>query len=505
LEPNDILEANDRDIPDEGTGPLRLHRDNLVEQIISVATEGKRKQVLLRGAAGTGKTSLLTYVGRHLEAQNKRVVIAAVPDMLPKLAELLDQARKGCQEESPEEVQDRPLYLLVDEAQQSYGKGVLHALLKMHADKRNIVIIAAGIPGKEGESSAFKNRIDSDKMLLTETELCEDEEVIQFFSEKLVAALGPGHLPDTTRRATIDVLKFSHYYSAGHAYACLKIAEYCVKYQAEKCIDQHQREELGLALGSEAFLGEVGKGIFKRCFPFFSDYNSVEDLRNKYMSGSTLLVSKLQEHGLWDMTRNCLLSPLLQYHLFRLVPKKDDFVFDSPSKIGHALFHCTRDYKKWKFHQYEATTEGVRERCEDGAGFFIGCELSKYCLVLPQYAIPKAQPTLGRPQSVDYYLNGRLNMFLELVINGSLLDKHFDRFLTGSYGLEKPYAILDINFKTTEPRQLNGKYKELEENYYTYVVQTRALYRGMELFKSGQEAEPPLVTVSFILVSSPFN
>jgi hypothetical protein len=59
------------------------------------------------------------------------------------------------------------------------------------------------------------------------------------------------------------------------------------------------------------------------------------------------------------MVRNCLLSPLLQYHLFRLVPKKDDFVFDSPSKIGHALFHCTRDYKKWKFHQYEATMEGA--------------------------------------------------------------------------------------------------------------------------------------------------
>lgn len=90
-------------------------------------------------------------------------------------------------------------------------------------------------------------------------------------------------------------------------------------------------------------------------------------------------------------------------------------------------------------------------------------------------------------------------MFLKLMKNGSLLDKHFDRFLTG---IEKPYAILDINFKTTEPQELNGKYKELEEKYYTYVVQTQALYRGMELFKSGQGAEPPLVTVSFILVCS---
>ena len=490
MEPDDILEANDRDIPDEGTGPLRLKREKLVDQIISAATKDDKKQVLLRGAAGTGKTSLLVYVGRYLEAQNERVVVAALPDMLPHLKELLEQA--GGQGESSE---NRPLYLLVDEAQQSYGKGVLHALLKMHPDKRNIVIIAAGIPGKEGESAAFKNRIDSHSMLLTEQELCEDEEVIQFFSRKLVAALGTDQPPDTTiRTATIDVLKFSHHYTAGHAYACLKIAEYCVKYEAKKCINQSQIGELGLALGSAAFLNQVGIGIFKRCFPFFSGYNSVEELRRGYMSGSTSLVSKLQEHGLWDIARNCLLSPLLQYHLFHLVPKKDDFVFENPLQIGHALFHCTKDYRKWKYTQYESGTEGVRERCEDGAGFFIGCELSKYCLVSPQHAISKDHPTAGRPPSVDFYLNGRLNMFLELVKNGSLLGQHFDRFISGSYGVEKPFAILDINFKTDKPRELPEMYKEFEEKYFTYVVQTRQLFRGAKLFRVEPETETPLVT-----------
>eukprot|EP01039_Chlorochromonas_danica_P005780 gene5778-6365_t len=488
------LEVDDGDIPEEGTGLLRLQRDLLVDQIISAA-ESKKKHVLLRGAAGTGKTSLLARVARKLEALTKRVLVAANPSMLPKLEALLELGRQSDQSDLKIMASSTsPLYLLIDEAQQSYGRGVLQALLKVPAKNRNIIIIAAGIPGKDGESAAFTSRIESDRVLLSEEEVIQ-EEVIQFFGNKLTTALRtirPAVPESATRDATTVVLKFSHHYTAGHAYACLKVAEYCVRNEAERCVGQQPWESLGLALGSESFLSAAGRDIFKRCFPFFCDYNSVEDLRNKYSSGSTALVSKLQEHGLWDKAHNCLLSPLLQYHLFHLMPKNSDFSFDNPSQIGLALFHCTKDYKKWRFNQYDACSEVVRERCEDGAGFFVGCELSKYCLVSPQHAVPKAQPTPGRPPSVDYYLNGRLNMYLELVKNSSLLASHFDRFLTGDYGMKKPFAILDINFKTTAPRQLTGKYKTLENNYFTFVVQTRVLYRGMKPFVpdygSGAEA-----------------
>ena len=85
-------------------------------------------------------------------------------------------------------------------------------------------------------------------------------------------------------------------------------------------------------------------------------------------------------------------------------------------------------------------------------------------------------------------------MFLELVKNGSLLSQHFDRFISGSYGVEKPFAILDINFKTDKPRELPEMYKEFEEKYFTYVVQTRQLFRGAKLFRVEPETETPLVT-----------
>ena len=496
------LELDDGDIPDEGTGLLRLQRDMLVNQIMSAA-EGKKKHVLLRGAAGTGKTSLLAHVARKLEAQTKRVLVAANPSMLPNLETLIVLGWQSDLKIKPKVASTSPLYLLIDEAQQSYGRGVLQALLKVPAKNRNIIIIAAGIPGKEGESGAFTNRIESDRVLLREEEVIQ-EEVIQFFGNKLTTALNtilPAGSLSATSDATAVVLRFSHYYTAGHAYACLKLAEYCVNNEAERCVGEQAWKALGLALGSEAFLSAAGRDIFKRCFPFFCDNTAVEDLRNKYLSGSTALVSKLQEHGLWNTARNSLLSPLLQYHLFHLMPKKDDFVFEKPSDIGHALYHCTKDYKKWKFNQYDAGTEVVKERCEDGAGFFVGCELSKYCLVSPQHAVPKAQPTPGRPPSVDYYLNGRLDMYLELVKNSSLLEPHIDRFLTGDNGMKKPFAILDINFKTTEPRKLTGKYQTLENNYFTFVVQTRMLYQWMKRFvpENGSGAEVSASTSAIVI------
>ena len=79
-------------------------------------------------------------------------------------------------------------------------------------------------------------------------------------------------------------------------------------------------------------------------------------------------------------------------------------------------------------------------------------------------------------------------MYLELVKNGSQLHEHFDRFITGDYGMEKPFAILDINFKTDKPIELQGKYVEHEEKFFTYVVQTRQLFHGKELLVFGKNA-----------------
>lgn len=51
-----------RDIPTEGTGQLCLPRQHIVEHMISLATSDVRKQVLLQGPAGSGKTTVLSHI-----------------------------------------------------------------------------------------------------------------------------------------------------------------------------------------------------------------------------------------------------------------------------------------------------------------------------------------------------------------------------------------------------------------------------------------------------------
>ena len=421
-----------RDIPTEGTGQLCLPRQHLVEHMISLATSDVRKQVLLQGPAGSGKTTVLSHIGQYLEAQNERVLVATHPDNLPSCKELVELAKQdpGSQERVGEtgKVQHRPLYLLVDEAQQSYNRGTLFSLLKMHPANRNIVIIAVGIPGKVEETVAFKHRIHSDKVLLTVQELCEDEQVVEFFQHLLITVLSSDHalqLDSThTRTATVNVLRFTHSYTAGHTYACLKLTEYCILHHAKKCMHDQMRvsAELGLALCSQHFLSTAGKEILNRCFPYFEHYNSIDPFAHLYVRGNDKLVEKLSAHGLWDHTRNCMFSPLLQYHFFNLVRKRDDFTLDHSSQIGQALLHCLKEYNQWNFQQYEIGSDFERELCEDGVAYLVGCELSRYCTVCPQ---PQPQSSMQTPPltqrrqgAVTYYLGGGVNMLLMLVTNG---------------------------------------------------------------------------------------
>lgn len=322
------------------------------------------------------------------------MLIATHPDNLPSCKELVELAKQdpGSQEKVGEigKVQHRPLYLLVDEAQQSYNRGALFWLLKMHPANRNIIIIAVGIHGKVEDTVAFKHRMHSDEVLLTVQELCEDEHVVEFFQHLLTTVLSSDfalQLDSThTRTATVNVLKFAHSYTAGHAYACLKLTKYCILHHTKKCMHDQRRvsAELGLALCSQHFLSTAGKEIFKHCFPYFEHYNSIDTFAHLYVRGSDKLEEKLIAHGLWYHTRNCMLSPLVQYHFFNLVRKRGDFTLDHSYPIAQALLHCLKEYNIWNFQQYEIASDFERELCEDGVAYLVGCELSMYCAVCPQ-------------------------------------------------------------------------------------------------------------------------
>jgi hypothetical protein len=87
---------------------------------------------------------------------------------------------------------------------------------------------------------------------------------------------------------------------------------------------------------------------------------------------------------------------------------------------------------------------------------------------------------------VDYYLNHVLDMYLELVRNGSLLRSHFQRFQAGGKYPGKPFVVLDIELaRSTPPKSLPEDIREFEHCRYTYNYSTNTLYRGTDVFKEG--------------------
>jgi hypothetical protein len=104
--------------------------------------------------------------------------------------------------------------------------------------------------------------------------------------------------------------------------------------------------------------------------------------------------------------------------------------------------------------------------------------------IAPQTPIEKESVKPGPNPTIDFFLNGRLNMYLELTKDSSKLKHHFDKFETGVYRGIKNYAILDIVIKGDEPKELPPKYSHLNDKYFSFVKQKNALYHNGKLVRS---------------------
>lgn len=157
----------------------------------------------------------------------------------------------------------------------------------------------------------------------------------------------------------------------------------------------------------------------------------------------------------------------------------------SHENFGNVLAYALSFLCEMHFMQLTDSNELVKERCEDGIGFFIGTKLSgvEGIYISPQHALPRPGQRGGRPPSVDYYLNRKLDMYLELTCNGSLLVEHFQRFQPGGKYHGKQFVVLDIDLaKSTPPRALPAEVSEFENCRYTYVRSLNKLYRGTDIF-----------------------
>ncbi len=470
------MTSEDSIVPPFGlNSSLRIDRADLVSKTIKIA-EGRDQQVYIRGAAGTGKTVLLELIAMKLAQEGKRaVVIRHAGDFESCWSDIKNLADNG------------PLYVLVDDVHHTV-KDSIWSYLRTGA-KRPFITIGAGIPDEARASVLFLHHIEVREMLLESAEL-QRESLVQFYAsllEKSCENIEREVSKEECTTAVKDVLSFTHEFTSGHIFPCLKMVEYFVTDCCAECLAADVRGELQRAIASPQF-ATVFDAIFKRCYSSigFETFDRLAAAWWTEPGGARAVWTELARLGLWLTGENCLISLLLQYTIMNKFGPSARAAFDvNYENFGALLVHALKYLGEAQFQQFSSETPEQRERCEDGIGLFIGARLSNVegVYLSPQHALPRPGRRRGRPPSVDYYINHTLDMFLQLTRNGSLLKEHCESFLeTGPYH-GKRFVVLDLELRDTEiPAPLPATVAMFEPCRYTYVVKRNALYRGTELF-----------------------
>ena len=257
---------------------LRICREALVQKVIRLA-EGSEQHVYISGAAGTGKTVLLELIALHLQSVGKRAVF------IQHISEL-----KECWGDIDEILRDKkPLYVLIDEAHMAPANDSVWMYLKK--PRSPIITIAAGISDASRSSAMFSCHIEVKEMFLTAEEVISPE-VVKFYADRLSEALRTkGIVVDTAGAECVATVKkalsFAHTFTNGHSFPCLKMAEFFVTAECERCRDAHisggdMEVSLTQSLSSPAF-DAVYHVIYSRCYHIIAG-NTFERLISAWWS-----------------------------------------------------------------------------------------------------------------------------------------------------------------------------------------------------------------------------
>ena len=396
---------------------------------------------------------------------------------------------------------EKPVYLLVDEVQANLKDQTWGFLLK--EDNRSIIVIGAGIP-VEDPSPSFLVRHSPLELLLTAEDF--DHAVILKLAHLLEAtprnqATFPQlyESPAATVRRLVDWLLT---YTRGHAYPMLKLAEYCLTEHADLCCLGRYEQIVGGAF----FASQAGKAIMHRSYSLSDPCRtSAEEICQEPWTRRVKSISLIRA-GLWDNQIDWFLSDFLMFCIFSGRNKT--------SKIGALTIQRIieiglGDLSDAHFQQHGAGEELV-DRYENSIGSYFGWKIAgiEGLYVSPQHIVSREAGEAGRKgqlPTIDYFVNGKHNTFIELVKDSSKLAEHFDKFeLDGAapgqksehagkyYQYRDNYVILDLVLGNAKPTPIPKKHaKAALSKYYSFVAATNTLYHAGRVVKENVSSRLP--------------
>jgi hypothetical protein len=205
--------------------------------------------------------------------------------------------------------------------------------------------------------------------------------------------------------------------------------------------------------------------------------------------------NRLNKSGLWNNHTGWFLSTLLLTHLFQMYGEnsenhpKEIIDLSSPDGLQNVLLYGLSKLKEDDFKE----PDGINDRYENALGTILAIKIRQidHLYIAPQIqVIDGNERTRGSKPTIDFYLNGKLNRYLELTRDGLDLKKHFDKFespVGKYYAHRKNYVILDFVLSKPNPSQVPKEYdtEEIKKRMYSFVKSENALYLGDKLIRHG--------------------
>ncbi len=413
-----------------------------------------------------GKTVFLREVCRELVARECDVYfVASAANLIREMSELNELINFA---ELRFNSTGQRTYIAVDEAQSCQDHGVWLKLLR----NSNLVVIVTGLP-MEFNSPNMGQKQASSFIFFSEEEV--SNEIFEIF-KRYVASRHPA--TPINEAKLLDVLLGIWSYTGGHAFPFMHLCHYvCDKHinlvmEGYKAIDKLFRPASFMS-------SPIMNKLIERCFSFESP---IRDALRKYLSSPSQfsyedqrLISKF---GFMENGR--VLSDL-----FLQVVYADPFIFRKAavvaSNIEDAIAYALRNFTNDRFME----PDRINYAYENSVGFYFGAQLATIpgIYLKPQVQVARVDRNKpGHLPCVDFYVNGKLDVCIEIIRNTSNFEKHLDRFESnaGEYRhFRDNYVILDFQMDNKPILStLPTKYEHLKEKIFTFSYLENCLYKG---------------------------
>ncbi len=454
----------------------------------------------IRGPVGSGKTYLLNLLAHYVQSKGYRTFFIKHSMELNDVKEseliTLENSAKASKSK---------VFLFIDEVHQNTNALIYNYLLK---ESKYIYTIGAGIP-RTGYSPRFQRKLDPTDIFVQESEL---DECVNCFD-----SLFPGY----NRENINNVVKWTWDYTGGHMYPFVKFTEYLLtNHKDQCCLGDADIEKVVVSLNAD---DPVIRDIKERAF---DDQTSLGYARNVLLSGykDNTNIPFLSDKGYWDEKKNDFISNLFVTQCLNSVRKVNDQVANwkllDPDSITADAFKELENKGIEKRKQAEKLKETIslvtsKRRAEileqiliyglcnmKESDFMDLCDVMRiensisYNFGVRIAEIPGLHATfqktvrgsakkVGHPATIDFYLNGKLDMYIEAIRNAddTSMKEHVDRFEIGAYKQFKDsYVILNYDFKNIAAPNCLSQIK-YPEKVYTYIKQINTLYKGRNVLK----------------------